>query len=185
MNRTRAVPFAVVALWVGCDALFHIDIDGTSTTTIPAATPFEIILEDLGFGEFVDMDVTENSELQNQGVEPGDISSVEFTTLSLEATGPAGSDLSFIERIELFVEAPGVPRVRVASQDDFPAGQALVELDLDAVDLTEYVVSQSMTITSDVTASRPEEETTVEAYYALDVGVTKQGCNNYLKNDDE
>jgi len=184
MIRTRFVPLLVVAAWVGCDALFHIDIDGASTTDVPAGTPFETILGDLGFGEFIDMDVTDNSELQNQGVEPGDISSVEFTELHLEAVGPEGADLSFIERIDLYVSAPGLPEVRIASQGDFPVGQALVQLDLDDVDIVEYVVSQSMTITSDLTGSRPEEETSVEAYYALDIGVTKQGCNNYLKNDD-
>jgi len=184
MIRTRVVPLLVVAAWVGCDALFHIEVDGSSTSVIPAATPFETILGDLGFGDFVDMDITDASELQNQGVEPGDISVVEFEELSLEATDPSGSDLSFIDRIELWVEAPGLDRVRVASQTDFPPGQAAVELDLDDVDITEYVVSQSMTITADVTAVRPEDETTVEAYYAVDVGVTKQGCNNYLKNDE-
>lgn len=185
MTLTRALPAAVVlGLWVGCDALFHIDVDGTSASTIPAATPFEVVLGEIGFGEFVQMDLTEASELQNQGVEPGDISTVVFTTLSLEATSPAGADLSFIDRIEMWVEADGLDPVRVASQDEFPVGQAQVELDLDEVDLTEFVVSRSMTITTDVTGSRPEDSTTVEAYYALDIGVTKQGCNNYLKRDE-
>ena len=58
-------------------------------------------------------------------------------------------------------------------------------VDLEDVDLTDYVVSQSLTIRTDVSGRRPEDETTVEARFALRVGVTSQGACNYLRREDE
>ena len=181
MIRTRLLPAsaALAVLWA-CKALFYIHIEGSDTSTVPAATPVEIILDDLGFGDFVEMDITEASELQNQGVEPGDITTVTLELLTLEATSPAGSDLSFIDRIDLYVEAPDQQRSRIAWQDDFPVGQALVELNLDEIDIVNHALSQSMTITADVAASRPEDETEIEVVYDIRVGVTGQGCKSAL-----
>ena len=56
---------------------------------------------------------------------------------------------------------------------------AWVDFDVEPVDLTEYVVSESMTFTTEVTGRRPDVDTTVEARFDVAVGVTGQGaCNN-------
>lgn len=178
-----ALAFGVPIAVLGCETLFNIRVDGTAATTVPAATPLETLLGDFGFGELVDMDVTQAQELRNQGVEPGDISHVVFLEFTLEAVDPSGADLSFIDDLELWVEAPGLDDVRVAWQDDFPVGQALVEMHLDDVDLVDYAVSESMTIRSEITGSRPDEATEVEATYALRVGVTRQGCKSYQQQN--
>ena len=68
--------------------------------------------------------------------------------------------------------------MRIAHADDFPEGEPKVSFTLDDVDLTAYVVSQSLTITTDVTAHRPEQDTDVTAAFTLDVGVTAQGVKN-------
>ena len=167
----------VGALWAGCEgALFHVTIDDSGTTTVPAASPLEPVLGDLGFGDFVNMDLTSASELENQGVAPGDISSVRFTDFTLTALSPEGADLSFLSSIAVYAEAPGLDQVLIASQDDFPDGAEVVDMVLEDVDLTDYVVSESMTITTDVSGQRPSEETEVEAAFAIRVGVTSQGC---------
>ncbi len=181
MRAARTV-FAVLGaslLWAACGTLFNIRIEDTATTTVEAATPLEVLLSDFGFGEFVAMDLTQAQELRNQGVEPGDISEVTFRELTLTVTSPPNGDLSFIDELEFWVSAPGLPRVRVASQSSFPDGAPSVSMILDDQDLTEYVVSESMTIETEITASRPQQRTTVDAFYAIRVGVTQQGCNNY------
>lgn len=184
MRRALLAATAVAALWAGCEgALFHITVEDEATTTVPAGTPLETLLGEVGFDELAAMDVTAAEELQNQGVAPGDISSVRFTAFDLEAIGPSGADLSFLESMELYVEAPGLDPLLLAHQDDFPVGRALVEMVLEDVDLTEYVVSESMTITTEVTGSRPDVETEVRAAYALRVGVTRQGCAAATRRD--
>ncbi len=165
-----------IALIAGCK-LITITIDESATTSVPAATPLEVLLGDFGFGEFVSMDLTQASELQNQNVAPGDIQDVRMESLSLEATS-GSPDLSFLNSMDVYVEAPGLPTELLASASSFPEGQALVEFDIEDLDLTDYVVSTSMTFTTEVNGSRPEQATDVQAAFVVKVGVTSQGACN-------
>ena len=178
MTRRWVGPL-VVAVVVACGSkLFTIDVEGESETVVEQGTLLEDLVGDLGFDDFLDMNVVETEELQNQGVEPGDIEDVRLVDFVLVATEPAGADLSFLAEMALFVEANGLERKRVAFQDQFPEGVAEVAFELDDVDLTPYAVSESMSLTVDVTGHRPEDDTTVVARYVLAVGVTSQGCAN-------
>lgn len=171
---------ALVAITLGCGGkLFSIDVENEATTEIAGATLLEVLVGDLGFDDFVSMNIVEDEALANQGVAPGDIEQTYLVEFTLEATDPPGADLAWIDTMQLYVSAPGLPDVRVASMDDFPVGQSTVFFELDDVDLTDWIVSESMTITTDVTAQRPEQTTQVRANFVLNVGVTQQGlCNN-------
>ena len=158
--------------------LTTITINESAQTEVPKATLAEVILGDMGFGDFVSMDLTESSELANQGVEPGDVEDVRLTYMELEALTPDGSDLSFLDEMRIFVEGPDLEPQELAWADDFPAGESVVGFTLTDVDMTPYVVSQSMTFDVQVTASRPEEDTLVEARFGVDVRVTVQGIKN-------
>lgn len=184
-RRFTTVAFASLLGWAGCQGqLFTLAVEESAVTTVPAATPLEVLIGDVGLGEFVAFDITQATELQNQGVGPGDIMNVSFTLFELEVlTG--STDLSFLDSMEVYVESDGLPRQLVASAPAFPAGQAVVAFDLEPVDLTDYAVSQSMTFTTEVTGSRPEADTEIEARFALDVGVTGQGACNYLENQNQ
>ena len=181
---TRRLP--VLALTVGflaCQSkLFTITVSEEAETTVPAATLLETLLGEIGFGEFVSMNLVESEELQNQGVEPGDIKDVRLITFELEAVTP-GTDLSFLDRLDVYVAAPDLPEVKIAGSDAFPEGQRLVELTVEDVDLTEYLVSEAMTITTDLDASRPDQATDVVARFDLDVGVTGQGACNHANGE--
>lgn len=169
-----------VLLLVACAGkLFTIHVRGASVTEVPAATPLELIVTDLGFGDFVSMDIVAAEELANQGVEPGDVKDVRLDSFELEALDGDG-DLAFLDSLEVWVEAPALDAVRIASQDTFPAGQAVVDFDLDDADLTVYVQSREMTVTTVVSGRRPEAATRVEARFDLAVGVTGQGVANNL-----
>jgi hypothetical protein len=158
--------------------LTTISIDESAQTEVPKATIAELILGDMGFGDFVSMDLTESSELANQGVEPGDVEDVRLTYMELEAMTPEGSDLSFFNEMRIFVEAPELDRQELAWSEDFPEGESTVVFTLEEVDLTPYAVSQSMTFDIEVDAARPEDDTVVEARFGVDVRVTGQGIRN-------
>ena len=163
--------------WLACQGkLITISVTESSTTTVEEGTILEDLLGDLGFESFLSMDLTESQELQNQGVEPGDIVDVRLVYLELEALSPSGADLSFIEEMDVFVSAPGLDTVLIAEAASFPEGEAIVPFDIADVDLTEYVVSRSMTFTTEINAHRPEADTEVEARFEVDVGVTAQGA---------
>ena len=164
-------------------SFISIDVQGEAETVIAEGTLLEELVEDVGFGEFLNMDITTASELDNQGVQAGDIQDAALTMFFLESTDPPGSSLSFLDSMELFVESPGLPRVLVASARSFPAGEARVAFVLEDVDLTDYVVSQSLTLTTSVTGRRPDVETTVRAVYRFSVGVTTQGACNFIRGE--
>ena len=181
----RFAAYALVAASVlACQAkLFTISVAQEDQVLVEKGTILEQLLGDFGFGGFVSMTPIDSEELQNQGVAPGDIKDVRLVFFELEASSPAGADLAFIDALDIYVEAPGLPQVLLASASDFPEGQAVVAFEIEDVDLTEYVVSEALTLTTDVTAQRPEVDTTVTARFELDVGVTGQGACNQAKGD--
>jgi hypothetical protein len=156
-------------------ALATIDVEAGGEAVVPAGTLVEDLLVDFGFDSLVSMDLTAEEELANQGVAPGDITGARLVELELVAVSPAGADLSFLDSLAVFVEAPGLPAVEVAAGAEFPEGVAAVSLDLAAVDLGPYVVSQEMTLRTEISGRRPSEETTVAARVVVAVDVTAQG----------
>ena len=168
-------------LWlVGCSSLLTISIEESATTSVAGGTVLEDLLGDLGFDEFVTMDLTSSEELKNQGVEPGDIAESALTLLQLAVIEPEGGDLSFLETMAVSVASPDEAQVLVASQDTFPEGVGTVVFNLEDVDLTPYIVSQSLSLTTEVSASRPEEDTVIEARFIVDVTATVQGVKNQV-----
>ena len=170
----------VLAVLPSCKdtVLTSIDLEGQATTRIEGATILETLVGDLGFESFVSMNLVESDELQNQGVEPGDIKNARLVRFELEAVAPGGSDLSFIDDMEIFVSSPDLAEVALARAEAFPEGSPLVTFEVEDVDLTGYIVSEAMTIGTDVTGRRPDETTDVQARYLIEVGVTLQGVKN-------
>ncbi len=163
--------------WAACQArLGTVTVQDSSTTTVEHGTIVEEWLADLGFDDFLAMDLTTSEELENRGVEPGDITDARLVMLQLEAISPEGADLSFIQEMSVYVEAPGLDRVLVAHADSFPEGEAVVDFDVTGTDIVDHVVSRSMTLTTETRAWRPSEDTVVEARFAVEVGATLQGA---------
>ena len=178
----RLLPIAAAIGFMACDdGLLTIEIEQTAKPTISGGSLLADLLGDLGCEEFVTLDSTASEELQNQGVEPGDIVDVTLTAFDLEVLSPDSGDLTFFDEIEVFVSTEELPRVRIAWLDSFPEGQQYVSFNLEDVDLTEYAVSEAMTIDTEVTGRSPDEDTTIQAYFVVDVGVTSQGACNQWK----
>lgn len=175
---------AIPLLFAACSGrLFSVTLEESSSLVVERGTPLEVLLGDFGFDAFTDLELSEDARLENQGIEPGDISDAYLTSFRLTAAAPAGADLSFIDTLAFYVEAPGLPRALVASQDAFPAGQSAVDLVLADLDLTDYLVAPSLSFTTEVAGSRPNQDTTVDASFALRVGATRQGLCNAARQD--
>ena len=174
----------MLLLWaLGCadKALTHIEVDGEADTEVEAGTLLEELLVDFGFEDFVSMDLVSASALQNQGVEPGDISSAELIGFELEAIDGTG-DLSFLEELRLSVSAPDLDAVELAVATNFPPGEPVVVFALSGADFAPHVVSREVTFQTDITGHRPSADTIVRARYVVDVGVTIQGAAGAIKD---
>ena len=136
----------------------------------------------LGFDGFAEMDISQSQDLVNQGVQPGDIETAIVTSFTLSAIDPDGADLSFISSLEIWVEAPDLDPVLVASQMDFPEGVSVIDFELEGIDLVDYVVSDSMSITTEATGTVPSDSVTIQADATFEIGITAQGACNALTN---
>jgi len=179
MKRPAGLPRIAPLLFllaIACGGeLLRIDVRQQAETTVEQGTPLEQLIGDIGFGDFLNMDITASQELQNQGVSPGDITEVWLTQFVIEVEAPDGADLAFLESVELYIEAPDLPRVLVASATEFD-GQTRVEFELEDVDISDYVISQSMTLDTEVSGRRPDQDTDLVADFTLNIGVTQQGA---------
>jgi hypothetical protein len=152
--------------------------ESAQTRVKQAGTP-EPLVGDLGFDELVELNLREHEALADENVGPGDVRKVHVSDLVLRVERPDGADLAFIDRLEFYASAPGLPEVLVASQSGFVVGETEVAFDLEDVDLTDYVMSDALTISTQVSGQTPDQSTTVKIDFTIDVGVTPKGaCRN-------
>ncbi|MEL6543532.1 MAG: hypothetical protein AAFQ82_02835 [Myxococcota bacterium] len=101
-----------------CGGLDTFSITESASTTVSGSVLGQ--LTSLGFGGFLDLDISENSELQNQGVERNQIDSVKLRMLTLTVTDTLqGQNFDFLSEVSFFVEAPGLERILLASGSGF------------------------------------------------------------------
>ncbi|MDF1561728.1 MAG: hypothetical protein P1V51_01720 [Deltaproteobacteria bacterium] len=159
-----------------CGGIDRIRIRETATAEIPPSTLLENLVGDLGFSQFATLDLSQNQELQNQGIEKHQIDHVYLQELALQITAPpSGQDFTFIDRLEFFVESDGLPTELLAAGGPFAADLTAVNLDVEDVDLAPYVTAPSMAITTQVQGRRPRERTTIEASLRFQVDVNVGG----------
>ena len=166
-------------LFFSCAGSFPVEFTEVAEASIEGTGPIGSWIElvsDLGFDSFTEMDISNSQELQNQGVAPGDIESAHVTDFVLRVVEPSGGDLSFLSSLEIWVEAQGLDPILVAHNENFPEGQGEVHFTIENVDLVDYVVSDSMNITTNASGRAPVDNTTVEASVSFVVDVTAQGA---------
>jgi|MDTC01.3.fsa_nt_gb hypothetical protein len=184
MNRgkpqSRALANARIALLlfplVTCSGVDNFRITETSQSTVSGATIVEILLGDLGFGNWLNLDITQNETLANQGIERHQLDTVYLHSLTLDIIdGHPDQDFSFIEEIRFYVESSGLDSKLIAHGGPFIDGLTSIGMDLENVNLASYAGAESMTITTDVTGRRPNRQTTLDAEIVLSVDVNVAG----------
>jgi hypothetical protein len=158
----------------GCSGLLSFDIDSSGTSTIKGQPGGGLLgLGGLpGFSGFSNLNFSSRSEFQNNNTNKDHISQARITRLKLTVQSPAGADLSFLSKIDFFIEAPSLPKVHIAGKTPLPTGQGSVDLVLDDRDIAAYARSDSFTITTEVSGHAPTSDTTVRADLTLNVHAT-------------
>lgn len=171
--RSRELVGVLLVTSLGCEVA-NVDVVRHGTATIPKDGAFEVMRFDnfeLALGEIQD----------EMGIERKDVSDATLDRLTLEVLSPDDQDLSFIDAIEVFAEADGLGRVRVAFLDDVADGAHEVELETDDVDLRNYVAAPEVTFVAVIDGSMPDRDVKVRATAQLNVGVTLRGACSHSR----
>lgn len=171
-----AAPFFVL---LAC-RLLTITIEHEDSAMVEGAGVLAPLLEAIEFTGLDDVDVEIVQELEDQGVEAGDLRRLVLTAFELSAE----PDLSFIESMDVWVSAEGIDEVRVASGRSFPRGQAKVALSLDEVDLVEQVVAGGLRFRVAVEGSAPAQDTEVGVRVEVEATATPKGACRQAKASD-
>lgn len=158
---------------LGCSSLSLVDyqIGGTGQASVPASPPdtpleAEIVSDLLG--------MSDGSGVGSTDIQPGDIAEAHADELSLSMLQATG-DLSFLDSIEIYVEAPDMDPVLVASGSDQLLGRGPVELDLEDVDLAPFIETGSPTFPAMTSGEAPTQDTTLQLEWTMTLGITAQG----------
>ena len=169
--------FLAVALMatLGCEVA-DFDVERNGTATIPRG----ITGEDLQLMRLDDMEIVLTEIEDTHGIAREDLSDAEITSFTLTVLEPDGTDLSFATSIEVFAEAEGLERVRIAHQTEFPSGEDVIDLETDDVDLRDYVAAPSVTLVARIDGVTPPADVQVEAAAELHLGATLRGACNHM-----
>jgi hypothetical protein len=157
----------------GCEVA-SIDVERAGNAVIPHDGTLELMGLD-GF-EAVLGEIEDTEDVRRQ-----DISDATLDQLVIEVLDPGQPDLSFITRIEVFAQSPELERVRVAHGEDFPVGARVVALEIDDVELRDYVAAQHVSLVASIDGERPARDVHVHAVAQLSVGVTLRGACHHAK----
>ncbi len=171
----RWLVFAFAAACTSGTSLDDFDITRSAQTVVPGSLLTQV-LTPLGFAALSDMQLSNSTEMQNQGVKPNQIDTIKLKMLRMRVVKPpSGQDLSFFKSIEFFAESSGLEKKLVAKGGPFAANQSQVDLQLLEVDLKPYVTAPNMSLTTKVDGHSPPQDTTVEATVTLRVDVNVTG----------
>jgi hypothetical protein len=166
----RPYVFAVASAIVlaGCFGILSFDVQSTGTTTIPGSPAGGLLPAVFNFGSF---DISQSAGFNNTDTRKDHITSCRLKQLTLRVTSPAsGQDLSFLSRVEFFISAPNLPKVRIAHLDAAPpAGQSATDLAVDDVELQDYAKAASFTVDTQASGTQPKQTTTLEANLRLNI----------------
>jgi hypothetical protein len=175
MARMRETMAVALVATLGCEVA-DFDVERGAMATISRDRMGDEI-------EMMRLDDTEVilAELDDtHDIAPEDVADAEITRFTIAVVDPVDMDLAFLDRVEVFAEAPGLPSVRIAHLDEFPAGAQLLELETDDVELRDYVAAPSVTLVARIDGAAPPMDVKVDARADLHFGVTLRGACNHM-----
>jgi hypothetical protein len=174
--RLRELAGALFILSSGCNGVTSIEVERTSRAVIFDDDP----LGELDLPEFREIDIFLGEFENEHGIRRKDIAGASLERVTMTVLEPASADLSFANRIEIYVEAPGQATRRVAYREGFPPGESELDFELDDVGLEPYIASRSFSLFARVQGEPPPEDVLVEGSAILDVGVTLAGVCHHM-----
>lgn len=129
---------SILLILSGCkqiDKLTQFEIEYDRNFTIPANTsidlPFDIPLPDIETNSEESFAVNDTRKDR--------IEEVRLTSLNFKIESPSDADFSFINSVNVFISAEGLPEILVAWQDSIPENTDSLELETSDADLKEYI----------------------------------------------
>ena len=164
--------FAIAALLCsGCSGLINFDVDSSGQSTIPGSPTGSLLPGIIGFGGFNNLSFSQSAQFQNNNTNKDHISECRLTKLTLKVVSPGGRTLSFLTKIDFFIQAPDLPKVHIAGLNPVP-GTVSADLVLDDRDIAAYAKSDTFSITTEAAGQTPSTDTTIEADLRLHVNAS-------------
>jgi hypothetical protein len=175
MACTREILAVALMATLGCEVA-DFEVQRSGSATIPRGH----VGEDLEVMRLDDMEIVLAELEDTHDIAREDLSEAEITRFTLTVIDPAGTDLSFASNIEVFAEAEGLERIRIAHLDEFPPGEQVVDLETDDVDLRSYVAAPNVTLVARIDGVSPPADVRVQADADLHLGATMRGACNHM-----
>lgn len=94
--------------------------------------------------------------IANQGVKREHLRSASLKEARISVTLPEDGHLGYIESFAVYIEAPGLERRRLAhASEAFASRPNRVEMDIEDVDLLDYVVAEQLSLIPEVVINHP------------------------------
>jgi hypothetical protein len=174
MTRTTAAASLLLLAAAACGDLDEVDVTRSGEVTIPGAPGAPPL--DVNAAAAIQVALGRDA-IEAEGIDPNDVDAARLRAVRLEVV--SGSSLeTWLDEVSLDVEAPGLPRVRVAQRAGIralPAGTTVVDLETTGVDLKPYVLAPSAVLTPALGGTAPASDTTIRATATLRVDVSVSG----------
>jgi len=166
----RSIPLLSLLL-AGCPGLGQVgfDVDSPGQSTVRGSPAGGLLPTFPGFPAFGGMTFSQNQSFANNNTNKDHVSSCRVSKLTLKIVTPTTQALSFIQKIEFFIEAPNQQKIRIAEALTIPFGVESIDLTIDDQELAPYAKADSFSITTTGTASVPPQDTTIEADLTLHI----------------
>lgn len=152
----------------GCNPSITFNVALNGSGTIEKGDLLDSLLEGFGLGEFQNVDFSTTQEFKNNDVRREHVTKASLTKLTFAITSPSDQNFDFLEKVEFFVEAPGLEKKLVATKT-VPKGVKTFDFDLTALDLAPYIRSEKVSFTTNTTGRKPTQDTKLEVTAAFSI----------------
>ncbi len=160
-SRAVLTAFVVVAAGAGCGTpTVDFDVPISAETSLEGAGLIDQILGNFGFADFANVDLEASQEFKNEDVRREQVVDARMTFLNLSIKSPQGANFDWLDSVKFSVAADGEDTVEAASAT-IDNGETDVSLDVNDVDLSPFVRSETMEITTEADARSPPNDTTI------------------------
>ena len=167
---SRPLLFALV-MTAGCPGLGQVafDVQSQGQSTIPGSPVSGVLPSALGFNGLGPTQFSQSQDFANHNTNKDHITSCRVSRLTLKVTSPSGQTLSFLSKIEFFIQTSSLPAVRIAEALSIPQGAMTIDLTIDDQEIAPYAKSDNFSITTKASGTSPQQNTVIEADLTLHI----------------
>ncbi|WP_373046781.1 hypothetical protein [Vulgatibacter sp.] len=167
--RAPLLALGIALALPACDSLDTFEVPVEGTAQIPGSPLGSVPIDNLpleipGLNNF-----SFEKSFKDNGISADDVESVKLTSLVFGVTEPEGGTIDFLQKIEVFAEADGVEKRKIAEKSSIPDGATSVSLDVMDVEFKPYAVAKNLAITTIVSGRPPTHDTAVRARAVFEV----------------